>query len=178
MGTQCLCCCEWFQSCDLAKSISIGAQNIALPRGLLYLGVPHLGCIWGRALFPIAKVHWRPRKELQVWCMSVGKDKMGCKPCHHVSCFLSWKLGFCSYWWRPGGGLIKAWLTPKGLRPFFCQKTLKLPFLLHSSKRTKKILFLESNHRILYFTCLRSCGKNFMKFDCTDWKILAFKVGK
>jgi len=25
---------------------------------------------------------------------------------------------------------------------------------------------------------MRSCGKNFMKFDRTDWKILAFKVGK
>jgi len=34
------------------------------------------------------------------------------------------------------------------------------------------MFFLESNCRILYITCLRSCGKNFMKFDYTSWKIL------
>jgi len=30
---------------------------------------------------------------------------------------------------------------------------------------------------VLYYTCLRSCGKNFMKFGHTDWEISAFKVG-
>jgi len=25
---------------------------------------------------------------------------------------------------------------------------------------------------------MKSCGKNFMKIDCTDWKILALKIGK
>jgi len=30
----------------------------------------------------------------------------------------------------------------------------------------------------LYYTYLRTCGKKFMKFDYTIWKILAFKVGK
>jgi len=60
---------------------------------------------------------------------------------------------------------------------FAAKSHLKLPFLLISSKKTKTI-FLESKHKILYFNCLRSCAKIFMKFDHIDWKILAFKVGK
>jgi len=68
-------------------------------------------------------------------------------------------------------------LTPKGPRHFLAQKLLKTAIFVAFIQETKKNIFLESNHRILYFTCLRSCGKNFMKFDCTDWKILALKVG-
>ena len=45
------------------------------------------------------------------------------------------------------------------------------------TQENKNEHFLESNHGILYFTCLRSCGKNFM-LDCKDWKILAFEVEK
>jgi len=62
------------------------------------------------------------------------------------------------------------------LRPFFCQKPLKIAILLHSSKKIKKQFFLESNCRILYLIYLRSCGKNFIKFDCIVWKMWAFKV--
>jgi len=69
-------------------------------------------------------------------------------------------------------------LTPKCPRSFFSQKSLKIASSAAFTQKTIKILFLESNHRILYFTCLKSCGKNFMKFDRTDWKIIAFKVGK
>jgi len=50
-------------------------------------------------------------------------------------------------------------------------------YCAHLRKQNNK-LFLEYNHKILYFICLRSRGKNFMKFDRIDWKILAFKVGK
>jgi len=60
--------------------------------------------------------------------------------------------------------------------PFSGKSHSKLLFLLRSSKKTKQFFFLEYNHKILYFTCLRSCGKIFMKFDGIDWKILAFKV--
>jgi len=60
---------------------------------------------------------------------------------------------------------------------FSIKKHLELPFLLHTPKKTNKS-FLESNHEILYLTCLKSCGTNFMKFDYIDWKIWAFKVGK
>jgi len=69
-------------------------------------------------------------------------------------------------------------LTPKGQGPFSAEIHSKLPFLLRSSKKQKKTLFLEYNHKILYFTCLQSWGKNFMKFDITDSKILAIKVGE
>jgi len=51
---------------------------------------------------------------------------------------------------------------------------LFISFLLHSSKKKKK----KRTIKILYFTCLRSCGKNIMKFDRTHWKILAFKTRK
>jgi len=60
---------------------------------------------------------------------------------------------------------------------FFAKSNSKLLFLLRSSKKTKK-LFLQNDHNFLYFTCLRSCDKNFIKFNSIDWKILAFKVGK
>jgi len=66
-------------------------------------------------------------------------------------------------------------LTPKCPRPFLCQKPLKTASSVAFIQ--KKRFFLESNRRILYFTCLKSCGKNFMKFDYTNWKIIAFKVG-
>jgi len=53
----------------------------------------------------------------------------------------------------------------------------KLIFLLCLPKKIRKIhSFLESHCRILYFTCLKSYGKNFMKFDYIDWKIIAFKA--
>jgi len=68
-------------------------------------------------------------------------------------------------------------LFPKCPRPFFCQKPLKIASSVAFTQKKRKIYFLEYNHRILYFTCLKSCGKNFMKFDHTDWKIIAFKVG-
>jgi len=64
-------------------------------------------------------------------------------------------------------------------RPFLCQKPLKIANSAAFTQKKRKIyIYLESNHRILYFTCLKSCGKNFMNFDSTDWKIIAFKVGK
>jgi len=69
-------------------------------------------------------------------------------------------------------------LPPKWPRPFFCQKSLKTASLVLFTPQKRKIYILESNLRILYFTCFKSCGKNFTKFDRTDWKILAFKVGK
>jgi len=68
-------------------------------------------------------------------------------------------------------------LNPKNQSHIFDKKHSKLLFLLHSSKKTKETLFSYYNHKILYFTCLKSCTKNFMKFDRTNWKILAFKVG-
>jgi len=39
---------------------------------------------------------------------------------------------------------------------------------------------LESNCRMLYFICLKAFGngKKLIKFDHTNWKILAFKVRK
>jgi len=76
--------------------------------------------------------------------------------------------------------LSKFWrnLIPKGPRHFLAKKYSKLPCLLRSTKKQKKCFFLESNRKIVYFTCLRSCHKNFMKFDHIDWKILAFKVGR
>jgi len=45
-------------------------------------------------------------------------------------------------------------------------------------KIEKKYFFLESNHKILYFTCLKSHDISFSKFGYIDWKILAFKVGQ
>jgi len=70
-------------------------------------------------------------------------------------------------------------LTSKVPRPFFfCQKSLKIGIFIAFIQECIKIIFLESNHKILYFTCFKSCGKNFMKFDHTNWKILAFKVGR
>jgi len=68
---------------------------------------------------------------------------------------------------------INKLLTRKGLRLFFCQKPLKTTFsaAFIQENKNKKHFFLESNHRILYLTYLRSCGKNFMKFDRIDWKI-------
>jgi len=40
------------------------------------------------------------------------------------------------------------------------------------------MIFLEFNHRILYFTYLKLCGKNFMNFDHTNWRIFPIKVGE
>jgi len=60
---------------------------------------------------------------------------------------------------------------------FSIKKYSKLLFLLHSFEKIERV-FLKSNHWIFYFTCLRSYGKNFMKFDSTNWKTLALKVGK
>jgi len=79
--------------------------------------------------------------------------------------------------------MVKIWLYVKlamvfkSLRNqdhFSLKKHSKLPFLLSSPKKTQNL----TTSRILYFTCLRSCGKNFMKFDLANWEILAFKVGK
>jgi len=69
-------------------------------------------------------------------------------------------------------------LTPKVPRPFFFgQKPLKTAiFVAFIPKNRKKTFFPKSNHKIFYFTCLKSSGKIFIKFDCMDWKILAFKV--
>jgi len=73
--------------------------------------------------------------------------------------------------------LLQCCLTPKCPRPFFYQNPLKTASsAAFIQKKRKKNL--ESNRKILYFTCLKSCGKNFMKFDRTDWKIIAFKIGK
>jgi len=70
-------------------------------------------------------------------------------------------------------------LTPKAPRPFFCQKTLKIVISAKLAQENKEIFFLEFNCTILYLTCLRSSGKNFMKFDRIDWKILhSVQVGK
>jgi len=59
-------------------------------------------------------------------------------------------------------------LNLKGLRPFFC--------CVHQWNKNKNKL--ENICRIFYFTCLRSCGKNFMKFDHRDWKIISIQSWK
>jgi len=73
---------------------------------------------------------------------------------------------------------LKDYLTPQGQGNFSVKNHSKLLVLLRSFKRKEKYIFLESNRRILYFTSLKSCGKNFMKFNGTNWKIITFKVGK
>jgi len=70
-------------------------------------------------------------------------------------------------------------LAPKGPRPFFYQNPLKTAIsVVFIQEKEKKTIFSEYNHKILYFICMKSCGKFFMKFGRTDWKILAFKIGK
>jgi len=69
-------------------------------------------------------------------------------------------------------------LTSKGPRSPFSQKPLKIAISAAFIQQKKKKLFLESNRRILYMTFLGSCGKNFMNFDRTDWKIFALKLEK
>jgi len=61
---------------------------------------------------------------------------------------------------------INPW-RPKAI--FFCQKSLKITIFAMFIQENKKIIFEESNHTIFYFTCLRSWGKNFMKFDYTKF---------
>jgi len=77
-----------------------------------------------------------------------------------------------------GSNLIKLTLTRP--RPFFGQNPFKIAtFVVFTHLEKQKLdIFLESNYRILYFTCLRSCSKIFIKFDHVDWKIVAFKVGQ
>jgi len=91
--------------------------------------------------------------------------------------------GFIQVGWQDGRQSIwDMWILPivtlNAQHHFSVKKHSKLLVLLHSPPKREKYIFIESNCRILYFTCLRSYGKNFMRFDCTDWKILAFKVGK
>jgi len=70
-------------------------------------------------------------------------------------------------------------LTPKVPRPISYQETLKTTmFVAFAQENKKRFVFLESNHRILYLTYLRSCGKYFMKFGLIDLKIWAFKSWK
>ena len=85
--------------------------------------------------------------------------------------------------YNPVQGIVGHWgmpnmLTPKVPRACFCnKKTLKTAIsIAFVQENNKKTFFLESNCRILYFTCLKSCAKNFIKFDHIDWKILASKV--
>jgi len=69
--------------------------------------------------------------------------------------------------------------TQKLPRHFFHQKPLKTVIWLRWTINTKtKLSFWEYDHRILYYICMRLCAKFFVfvMFDCTDWKILTFKV--
>ena len=56
-------------------------------------------------------------------------------------------------------------LKLKGLRPFFCQKIMKIAISIAKSKRNFNF-FSTSNHRILHLTS----RKNFRIFDCIDLK--------
>jgi len=51
-------------------------------------------------------------------------------------------------------------LTPKGPRPFFYKKTLKISISIAKNKEIW-IFFFSSNHRILYQTSIKMYGKNF-----------------
>jgi len=70
------------------------------------------------------------------------------------------------------------YLTPKGPRPFFCEKTLKTAISTTKNKKNLKFFFCTSNHRILHLPSMRMCGKNFRNFDHIDCKISIFKVKK
>jgi len=70
-------------------------------------------------------------------------------------------------------------LTPEALRVFFVKKSIQnYHFCCIHLRKPKIYIWGEFNYRILYLTSLKSCSKNFIKFDRTDWKILAFKVGQ
>jgi len=69
-------------------------------------------------------------------------------------------------------------LTPKGPRPFFCQKTLKTAISIAKSKKIQKCFLCTFNRRILHLTSIKTCEFCFRIFDHTDCKISAFKVKK
>jgi len=65
-------------------------------------------------------------------------------------------------------------LTPKGPRHFLAQKPFKIAMSATFIQETKQ-------NKIFANVTIGSCTSlvsNFMKFDRTNWKILAFKVEK
>jgi len=66
-------------------------------------------------------------------------------------------------------------LIPIRTKDFFAKKTLNIAIPIAKSKKFEFFLY-KSNHTILHLTSMRMGGTIFKNLDCTNCKILAFKV--
>ena len=71
---------------------------------------------------------------------------------------------------------LELFLTPKVLCKFLTKNTSKLHILVQSERKKNVTSISIFDHKIFNYTTKATCSPIFMKFDCTDWKIIMFKV--